>query len=79
MAAITEAKMTFQFPGMVYINNIERKPDINATKTNLTFLSCMHKRAKNIPGSAKSKPRAFVSGIRLPKVAPMMVLITQLE
>jgi len=79
MAAITVAKITFQFPGMVYINNIERKPDINATKANLTFLSCMHKRARNIPGRAKSNPRALVSGIRLPKVAPIMVLITQLE
>lgn len=79
MAATIAAKMTFQFPGIVYIKKIERKPDIKETKTNLEFLNCMHKRAKNIPGRAKSNPNAFVSGIRLPKVAPIMVLTTQLR
>lgn len=58
---------------------MESNPDINDTKMNLIFLSCIHNKARNIPGSAKSKPRALVSGIRLPNAAPTTVLKIQLR
>ena len=62
MAAIIVDKTTFQFPGMIKIKTMERKPEINATEKNLMSFSCMHNKARNIPGRANQTQKHLYQG-----------------